>query len=135
VNIKRALLISVATVVASTGLLAPLKNEGLTRPIANDLVGFMLGAALAGATVLLLLVVPALISLRWFLTGRVALRRQGWAVLGGLVVVIFMVALNGAATAMSDVSSIELAASWWSLTLGGAVCGWFLFSNMPLQAG
>jgi hypothetical protein len=133
-NLRRALVASLITVLVLTGLLAPLHAVPYGPPILNDIVGILIGATLAGGVTLALFVVPILMAVRWFVGSRFALSPPAWAVAGSCVVATLMFVLNSAADAAFGVSSVETAAPWPALIVGGAVCGWFMFSEAR-QAG
>ena len=130
VDLRRALVLSLITILVISGLWAPLNANPFDRPILSDISGILIGAALAGMITLLGLVVPVLIVIHWLLKNRMALRPPAWAGLGALTVVIFMVVLNRVADGIFGVSRVEFAAPWPALIGGGAICGWLAFSKM-----
>jgi len=134
-DIKYAVLVGTLTVAISTVLLAPLDQASTSvRPVAADLGEMAVGGAVAGVVTLFALVVPTLVSLRWFIGRPRSFDRWIWMGVGGLVVLTLMMVLDRLVATMWGWSSVQLAAPWPALILGGGVCGWFVFPTTADKA-
>jgi hypothetical protein len=130
---------AVAAVVVSAGVSAPLAQvAGLAPdPILSRLVGF----AVMGAAGLLVIETPVLYAFRWSLRDRVVVPRLVWALIGGVIAMVPVVAMNVPGETLSVKISETLEASssqpmifgseWLPFIIGGGVFG-YLFASRKL---
>jgi hypothetical protein len=141
---KKALALGVIALVASGALTAPLAQaSGFERPGLDAIVGRMLGFGLMGIAMLVVIETPVLLTLHWCLTDRVAVPRLAWALIGSILAMAPVVALNMPGKALSVKISETIDASWsqpmifaseWlPFMIGGAVFGWYLFSPRSIS--
>ena len=135
--------------IGSAGLLAPLQPAAFGSVRVEDIAGVMLGTALTGTAVVVILDAPILFALRRLARHRFHVPPVASALVGSVVAITPWVALNQPGGSLSAKIAVSLdaaahdpgiASAWLPYVLGGGIFGWLLFrscnqqpANEPLQ--
>ena len=136
INFKRALALAVLALVVSAAIAAPLAQaSGFEGPGLEAIVGRIVGVGLIGVVMIVVIETPVLLTLHWSFRNRVLVPRLGWALIGGILAMVPVVAFNMPGEALSakisetlDASPMIFASEWLPFIVGNGVFGWHLFS-------